>query len=136
MTVPIANAAASEEALVKQLVTNGAALPMRRIQKAHDRHVHRLRRRLRRSRQRISGLPERDLYQDFPQPADADIIRYTQAAQKWMVERMYRDLQTIPVVRERLRDWQGGGRTLAVTLLDSRYRGSGRGRSLALNAGR
>ena len=44
----------------------------------------------------------RDLYEDFPQPAYRDIIHYTPAAQKWMAERMYRDLATVPIVRVHL----------------------------------
>ncbi|HEY4169631.1 MAG TPA: hypothetical protein VGM96_22770 [Reyranella sp.] len=41
----------------------------------------------------------RDLYEDFPQPAYRDIIHYTPAAQKWMAQRIYRDLTTVPIVR-------------------------------------
>jgi hypothetical protein len=44
----------------------------------------------------------RDIYEDFPQPAYQDIIHYTPAAQKWMAKRMYRDLATVPIVREHL----------------------------------
>lgn len=46
----------------------------------------------------------RDLYEDFPKPAYTDIIHYTPAAQKWMAQRMYRDLKSIPLVRQKLRD--------------------------------
>ncbi len=49
----------------------------------------------------------RDLYEDFPKPAYRDIIHYTPAAQKWMAERMYRDLTTVPVMREHLLQQQG-----------------------------
>lgn len=46
----------------------------------------------------------RDAFQDFPRPAYQDIIHYTPAGQRYLAERMYRDLMKVDVIRMHSRD--------------------------------
>jgi hypothetical protein len=108
MTAP-APGEVSEEARVTSWVGRGAALPLEEYKKRMTATFSAYAAVYADLAKEYAEFPNihfydiRDLYADFPKPAYQDIIHYTPAAQQWMARRMYRDLKTVPIVREHLR---------------------------------